>query len=575
MSHAALAGSRCAACTPLRRDARRARRRSARRPRPPSTRATTHATASRTTSACSLPISLSTTSRSGHPPAPRPSWCFSFVGSLAGTDDSEARGGRPSSGPARARPLHHFYRLDRNWPPLRLARVRCERESVGVVLPAALPSCRRRAGRWWWADRSGWTCIATSVRSRSPTAARARSAGRIATTPEQLELFAQSLAPTDRVVMEATGNALAIARILEPHVAEVVLAHAKQVRAISHARVEDRQDRRASAGRPARRRADPGGVDRRRARADAAPAGVAPPRAGQARARRSRTRSARCCMRNLKGRSPASDLFGARAAPGSAEQRAADRRAPDRRRRACASWTSSATSSPRSTRSSPQHALGDEDVRRLMTIPGIDVVTAATLVAVDRRHPPLPDLAPPGRLPRAAPDDPPVRQRPGTPRPHVQGGLGRRPPRARRGRLVGRQEPGPAARVRAAHRARRGRHVATVAVARKLAVLAWHLLTRGEDYAFQRPSLVRRKIRAPRAARRRAARQARPEPRPGLEHQPPTPPRSASPTKPRPPTAASSPTGRPRGPKAGAGATPERASQRPSKGKAARQATSS
>ena len=67
---------------------------------------------------------------------------------------------------------------------------------------------------------------------------RARSAGQIKTTPEQLELFAQSLAPTDRVVIEATGNALAIARILEPHVAEVVLAHAKQVRAISHARIK-------------------------------------------------------------------------------------------------------------------------------------------------------------------------------------------------------------------------------------------------------------------------------------------------------------------------------------------------
>ena len=77
---------------------------------------------------------------------------------------------------------------------------------------------------------------------------RARSAGRIATTPEQLELFAQSLAPTDRVVMEATGNALAIARILEPHVAEVVLEHAKQVRAINHARVKtDRVDARVLA----------------------------------------------------------------------------------------------------------------------------------------------------------------------------------------------------------------------------------------------------------------------------------------------------------------------------------------
>ncbi len=34
-----------------------------------------------------------------------------------------------------------------------------------------------------------------------------------------------------------------------------------------------------------------------------------------------------------------------------------------------------------------------------------------------------------------------------------------------------------------------------VAVARKLAVLCWHLLARQEDYAFKRPSLYRQKIR--------------------------------------------------------------------------------
>ena len=31
--------------------------------------------------------------------------------------------------------------------------------------------------------------------------------------------------------------------------------------------------------------------------------------------------------------------------------------------------------------------------------------------------------------------------------------------------------------------------------ARKLAVLAWHLLSKGEDYAFGRPSLLRAKLR--------------------------------------------------------------------------------
>ena len=50
-----------------------------------------------------------------------------------------------------------------------------------------------------------------------------RSAGRIKTTPEELELFAQSLGADDRVALEVTGNAWAIKRIIEPHVAEVIV----------------------------------------------------------------------------------------------------------------------------------------------------------------------------------------------------------------------------------------------------------------------------------------------------------------------------------------------------------------
>jgi hypothetical protein len=44
--------------------------------------------------------------------------------------------------------------------------------------------------------------------------------------------------------------------------------------------------------------------------------------------------------------------------------------------------------------------------------------------------------------------------------------------------------------------ARRGKPIAIIAVARKLVVLFWHLLTREEDYAFARPSLTRHKRRA-------------------------------------------------------------------------------
>src|SRR5207245_3717687 len=50
-----------------------------------------------------------------------------------------------------------------------------------------------------------------------------RSAGRIETKPEQIELFAGSLGPDDRVALEVTGNAWEIARIIEAHVAQVVV----------------------------------------------------------------------------------------------------------------------------------------------------------------------------------------------------------------------------------------------------------------------------------------------------------------------------------------------------------------
>ena len=56
--------------------------------------------------------------------------------------------------------------------------------------------------------------------------------------------------------------------------------------------------------------------------------------------------------------------------------------------------------------------------------------------------------------------------------------------------------PGPLRAFYERVRARRGAQIALVATARKLCVVFWHLLTREEDYAFGRPSLTRRKLRA-------------------------------------------------------------------------------
>ncbi len=45
-------------------------------------------------------------------------------------------------------------------------------------------------------------------------------------------------------------------------------------------------------------------------------------------------------------------------------------------------------------------------------------------------------------------------------------------------------------------RARRGHQIAAVAVARKLAVICWHLLTQETEYLWQRPALVAHKVRS-------------------------------------------------------------------------------
>jgi transposase len=71
----------------------------------------------------------------------------------------------------------------------------------------------------------------------------ARRAPRISTRPEELDEFAAQLELSDRVALEATGNAVAIARIIEPHVAEVVIVNTRKLAAISESKQKtDRHD---------------------------------------------------------------------------------------------------------------------------------------------------------------------------------------------------------------------------------------------------------------------------------------------------------------------------------------------
>ena len=67
---------------------------------------------------------------------------------------------------------------------------------------------------------------------------RLRRAGRVDITRTALEGFGKSLLASDEVVIEATGNCMAVSRVLSPFVKRVVIANPLQVKAIAHAHVK-------------------------------------------------------------------------------------------------------------------------------------------------------------------------------------------------------------------------------------------------------------------------------------------------------------------------------------------------
>jgi transposase len=139
--------------------------------------------------------------------------------------------------------------------------------------------------------------------------------------------------------------------------------------------------------------------------------------------------------------------------------------------------------------------LTSPQVKRLMTVPGVNVIVAATFLAA------VGDV---GRFPGQRQLvgylglDPRVRQSGSTPATHgrisKQGSASARHALVEAAWSVVRQ-PGPLRAFYQRIRARRGHQVAVVAAARKLASLFWCMLTRDQDYAFQQPSLTRKKLR--------------------------------------------------------------------------------
>ena len=320
-----------------------------------------------------------------------------------------------------------------------------------------------------------------------------RHAGRVDMTRTALEGFGKGLEPTDEVVIEATGNAMAVSRVLTPFVARVVIANPLQVKAIAHAHVKtDKVDAGTLASLYA--------------------AGYLPeiwtPDAATERlrrlvARRYQVVRHRTRLKNevhailaahLIPKCPHADLFNGRGRAWLERQPVPDdeRVAIERHVRELDRLGEDLADLDREIALS---VMDDVSVRRLMTITGVNLTVASGIMAaigdVSRFESPQKLVSYFGLNPRVR-----------------QSGLGA----AHHGRIskVGRSHaramlveaawaaakaPGPLHAFFVRIRAKRGHQIAAVALARKLTVLCWHLLTKEQDYLWARPALVAKKAR--------------------------------------------------------------------------------
>lgn len=323
---------------------------------------------------------------------------------------------------------------------------------------------------------------------------RLRPAGRIDMTRSGLEGFGRTLISKDEVVIEATGNSMAVVHVLSPYVARVIVANPLQVKAIAHARIKtDKID----AGVLASLRA-----------ADFLPE-IWLPDAATERLRRLVTRRDqvvrhRTRIKNevhailhahLLPRCPHADLFGGRGRVWLERQPLPDdeRAAIGRHLRELDRLGEDLVVLDGEI---AQAGIDNPAVKRLLTIAGVNLTVAAGLVAaIGDVH----RFASPQKLVSYIGLNPRVRQ----------SGLGL----AQHGRIskhgrsharamlieaawAAAKAPGPLHAFFIRIRARRGHQVAAVAVARKLVVLCWHLLSKDVDYQWARPGLVASKLRS-------------------------------------------------------------------------------
>jgi len=322
---------------------------------------------------------------------------------------------------------------------------------------------------------------------------KVRSAGRIKTRKEELELFAQSLGSDDEVALEVTGGAEAIAAILRPHVARVVVANTKRIRQISEAKQKtDRLDARRLAELLAAGLLVEVWCPDERTRA------LRRLVARRAQLVRQRTRAkneiAAALQRNLLERPDVEDVAGKKG-----RQQLSELELPADERTTVEGCLRQITFLDEEIalvgRALAEAVVDSAEVRRLMSVPGVNLQTAATFMA---RVGKIERFESPRQLVSYLGLDPKVRQSGEEPvrYGHIskEGAAEARHMLCEAAWIVVRY-PSPLRAFAERTAVRRGSGRATVAVARKFVVLFWHLLTKDEDYAYGRPTLTRRKLR--------------------------------------------------------------------------------
>jgi transposase len=319
-----------------------------------------------------------------------------------------------------------------------------------------------------------------------------RAAGRVPSTPEGLSMLADSLVRSDRVALEVTGSCWELARILEPHVDRVVVVSPDDT-GITRARAKtDRLDARTLARLLWSGELESVWMPDERCRV------LRRRLARREQLVRSRSRAKNeihaVLQRRLQGKPPCSELFGVKGRRWLAglELPVEERESVEAGIRHVEFLDAEIAAVKRLI---AQQALAWPEIRRLMTVPGVNLICAATFIAAvgDPRR-----FLTSRKLVAYLGLDPRVRQ--SGEAPARSGRISKRGSASARWALVEAAwsvvlQPGPLHAFYDRTRARRGHGKAIVATARKLAILFWCMLTRGQDYAHQQPSLTAQKLR--------------------------------------------------------------------------------